>query len=857
MAQQQLTVDVVDPAGLGVAEVEVTIASAVSDHLLAVGDDVVLPAELSGVTDSTGRVVFSLLPTSATGSRYVAQVGERVRAIFAMPDSASTLAAAIGYPHEDELVPPVQGWRLRSGRPDTPVAGDGHFDTDDHTLEIYTGNEWVAVGGSDYDDSELRERVTYNETDIAANTDDIAAAQTARSALSTRIARLESPRVRIVSAGSFVVRVASGVEPGEPFEEYIAPQTPPVAAGDVLLLHSSHPDDQLWGLVQAFADGDDIVLRGLLGSAWLTELAGGTSLQSRIDTNASAIAALQAGGITVSTTAPTSPSDGALWFNPANQHLATYDADTTTWVAVVAGGDHDRIDANEANVAVNTANIQGEVNQRIAGDAALNDRVLALEGIDTSEQLVSPVEYNAADHTLILNHQDGTTETVTLGDVTQVPALTTSVDDVTILWYAGLGSETEVYEQAAQSADGSDTPDPDVINHAVNGYVLRNNSHTYVAGLSFIGDGLNSPESVFVLSKLNLSGTPSTSYWHTLFSSYELNVAVQAQANRTRVAFRPTAEPSLSSTTIDIPVAIGLNGVGDAVLGIQLTENNNAIQASVAINGVTSGTSPTTIGYVSDLHWSTRTNVMVRWGTPLQHTGAQPTQHFIGSLWDTIVGRKDTPWSHTAFTALTSQTDTATDNRTRLYGGAFNVGNAPIFSQGVHWSERATIPADRDAPAAVHHLRTYVPVDRVRELLFDVAVTRQVTHDPQTYLVLPDRSRARRCLIDLGDQTIGAEGSSADVIVNRAKLDEWVIADRALTMTQLRGAPIWQLCAGWPSNYYIDAGEHHTWAVALVRANATDDGCPAGCANYLCVTGYLGEPPNGASERWLRVGVRT
>jgi hypothetical protein len=69
-----------------------------------------------------------------------------------------------------------------------------------------------------------------------------------------------------------------------------------------------------------------------------------------------------AGSVTVSTTAPTSPSNGALWWDPVTDVLSIYETSSSSWVAVGGGGSGSAVnDWGLVNGAVTATNDYGSI----------------------------------------------------------------------------------------------------------------------------------------------------------------------------------------------------------------------------------------------------------------------------------------------------------------------------------------------------------------------------------------------------------------------------------------------------------------------------------------------------------------
>lgn len=475
---------------------------------------------------------------------------------------------------------------------------------------------------------------------------------------------------------------------------------------------------------------------------------------------------------------------------------------------------------NAANIAVNTANIAGETTQRINGDAALDTRVSALE---TGGQL---------------------------GGVTD-ETLTATDDDITIFEFGALDTEDENYLLPARAIDLGNTPVFPVVAEPTLGNTWENTSTTFVAGQSVLPFGTAVGDEFFIYTKGVLSSATAGSV-HTLFSSLEFTIEVIPQTANTQIKIYPTGS---SGTTITVPVAVASGGSGAFNLGISLRpQSDGTLDITAAINGTTSGDYTAVGGISSGVTLGYAANIGCEWNTPLQSTVANPTNHWRGAMFDFIVGERS--GSRTSAQFATSTTGTVSD-RTSLYNGQFSVANAQRYGRAVAWSERTGLPGGFIAPANIHHLREAIPMTLLNELWVGATASNQRKHEPEAEMVIADAAWLRRGWIDLGNQTIGKPGTSADVIVDDARMQNWLHEGQAFTITKLRTAPIWNLSRGWEhDNNIYDRGSFTTWVIALVRANATALGTPAGRANFLCVNAYDGRISLDTYDRWIRVGGR-
>lgn len=295
MAARTLTISVIDTAGEPQEGVELSIYPTASDRLLPVEGEVVQPEPQDVTTDANGEATVTLLPSSETGSRYTVLVDDRYRAIFVMPDSDSTLAAAIGYPSEDTLPVPFQGWRLLTERPTSPAIGEGRFDPDTGVLEVARGDgTWAAFGSVD----------TSTFVGIQAIRDEETARATADDTLETAIGAERAAREAADLALNTRLVAAEG--------EIDTLQTSETAFEGRLATAESEID-----ALQTTQGTQNVSL--ISQGARLTTAEGEIdTLQTQQTANTAAIAALGSGSggaarATISATAPTGGSQGDLW----------------------------------------------------------------------------------------------------------------------------------------------------------------------------------------------------------------------------------------------------------------------------------------------------------------------------------------------------------------------------------------------------------------------------------------------------------------------------------------------------------------------------------------------------------------
>lgn len=843
-------------AALGDTDFRITLAS--TQSVIAVDDDVIVPIDIDGTTDSNGVASVDLLSSADIGTDYLLEVSadasdddlaqqQRSSIRFTMPAEDSTLAAAIGYTATGQAVAlPVHGWQFSETPPASPSAGDGWYRPSTGVLSVRRGGDWVGIGGAggapdlsgyvtvaDYnaaigdienDHNALVERVTTAETTLAQT---VTSQHSQGARLTTAEDDIDALETSVASAATTTAleaettaRTAADTALGERIDNL------PTASGGqpditVSLLHTlpSDPDEGDWFVQQLSTETDSPtkIARVWDGTGWHIPTAflgnrGATNATSHELTYGQAVDGEGAVHNDVLAYHGTSGTN-LVW--PSTEPLSAVrtDVDAATTTAGQAAAD----------AATAQSAITSETSARTAAIDEVSNRVAALEEAQMA------------------GGQQGVNAT----------ALRPRDADVTIEAQAGLGSDLDVHEFPAVASDGGDTALPVLASDSVNGQVLRNTSTEIVAGVSVLTSGFEAGESAFVLAKLNV-GTQTRPYWHTLFGNAEVAAFIQADDtnNRARVQITPA---SGSSTTIDIPIDIA--SVGDFAVGIQFTDTGSAdVTANVAVNGTTTSAATTITGLAS-LSWNTTLNLMCGWQTALLDTPSTNTFHVVGDIWDIVVGRKGTAWSHADFAALTDITDTLPSNRTQLYDGAFVESDAPYYSSHIQWSERIALPGATTDDATVHQLRTFIPAQHVTEYFVDARATNQSTHNPETTLGFHDTARARYAFIDLGDQTIGGAGIAADVTIDRAQVDTWIRADQGFTLTQSRHHPVWSLSSGWSSNTTLDFDEFTTWGIALVRHDATNAGVPAGRANAVCVVHYIGADTS-AAHRSIRIGVR-
>lgn len=425
--------------------------------------------------------------------------------------------------------------------------------------------------------------------------------------------------------------------------------------------------------------------------------------------------------------------------------------------------------------------------------------------------------------------------------------LTTTDPLVTIYEVVGLGIDDDIYLPPAKVADDGTSPVFDFVDHATQGVRLRNPSEDFVAGQSYFGGDLETGGEAMFLAKVNLTGSANGKL-HTLWANQFISCQLVTQATSTQIRLIPAGA---SGRQLTLNIDLGMNGVGDAIVGVQLTQSETAVRATAAINGTSAGAPQTIPNASAPLSLATRTNFGCAWRSPLSGTTAG---HLQGDIWDVVVASRAVARTHTAFAATTSLASGAITDRTNLYD-LFSVASQSYFTDNIHWSDRNLLPISSAGTPFVWRLRDFLPLPGIQVLHLGAAANEEINHRSEAFLTIDDQRWLRRCLVDLDEDTIGNSGAGTDVVVSTAVVNGWQAQGKTMSLVKSWNAPIWSAFTGYPEAPWYDPLTFGAWSIVLIRSNATSLDVPEGYASHIVARPEAGRRLFARDERWVRLGV--